>query len=45
MLKRQAQNHSVGWSSGGHPMHSVLILGSIALAKFVYSTNPADLQG
>jgi hypothetical protein len=45
MLNRQAQYHSFGCSSGGHPMHSVVILLSIVLAKYGYSTSPTDLQG
>ena len=45
ILNRQAQYHSSGCSSGGQPMHSVVILESTALAKYVYSISPPDLQG
>jgi len=40
-----AQYHSAGCSSGGHPMHSVFIRGSIDSAKVGYSAIPPDLHG
>jgi long-chain acyl-CoA synthetase len=32
-VKRQAQNHSAGWGSGGQPMHSVRMRASMDRAK------------
>ena len=45
MEKRQAQNHSSGWLSGGQPTHSQVMRLSMVSAKVRYSTRPADLQG
>lgn len=45
MLNFQAQNQVSGCSSGGQPIHSVVIRGSMVCAKVGYSTIPADLQG
>jgi hypothetical protein len=45
MVNLQAQYQPSGCGSGGHPTHSVLILGSMASAKEGYSTIPPDLQG
>jgi len=45
MRNRQAHTQSLGCSSGGQLMHSVLILKSIVLANASNSASPADLHG
>jgi hypothetical protein len=44
MVNSQAQEKSVT-GSGGHAMHFVLIRESTALANWLNSTKPTDLQG
>lgn len=45
IVNRHAQYHSSGCSSGGQPIHSVLILESMDSAKVGYSAMPPDLHG